>query len=364
MLLNGTGSARKSSIGRELDRTLENSVFLSEELLVFDVYRDLLEQHHLQSPKPLKDIGELMEYRRTLRAEQEAALRRDFRQSGDHLIKGDMQCLIQRNLSPLTYEHRDVALPLEMYFSMCHRVEDAEIDCLDRATVERDLGRALAYKRQRDPNWENDDSSLIQDYLARLGLDENETVKIAPFFAYDPCVNTCTQRPSECAAVIKLLRHAKAPRQRPPIPNLHRGWAQLAHPTGHPGQSADHVGHHFGALRNGSIGHCLRQLGHDVGLAGRGFKEAKPSASCSGGICGVCDPRVTKSSLPVWGLYLPIAHGGGETGREVEGPIAVVIVGGLIGSTFLNLYLMPALALRWGRFRAGQAAAGKEANHV
>jgi len=47
---------------------------------------------------------------------------------------------------------------------------------------------------------------------------------------------------------------------------------------------------------------------------------------------------------------LPIAWGSGEPGREVEGPMAVVIVGGLITSTFLNLYLMPALALRFGRF--------------
>jgi chloramphenicol 3-O-phosphotransferase len=266
VLLNGTGSAGKSSIGRELDRTLENSVFLSEELLVFDVYCHLLEQHHLQSPKPLKDIGELMDYRRTLPAEQEAALRREFRQIGDDLIKDDMHRLIQlylsrdkdividnsmwtaqqieewheairgcptlnvvvycslqvllehiqtRNLSPLTYEHRDVVLPLEMYFSIYHRVEEAEIDCLERGTVERDLARALAYKRQRDPNWENDDSSLIQDYLARLGLDENKTVKIAPFFAYDLCVNTGTQSTPECAAVIKQalkLRHADASR--------------------------------------------------------------------------------------------------------------------------------------------------------
>jgi CzcA family heavy metal efflux pump len=48
---------------------------------------------------------------------------------------------------------------------------------------------------------------------------------------------------------------------------------------------------------------------------------------------------------------LPIAWGSGEPGREVEGPMAIVILGGLLSSTFLNLYLMPALALRFGRFQ-------------
>jgi multidrug efflux pump subunit AcrB len=33
----------------------------------------------------------------------------------------------------------------------------------------------------------------------------------------------------------------------------------------------------------------------------------------------------------------------------VEHPMAVVIVGGLITSTFRNLFIVPALYLRWGR---------------
>lgn len=267
VLLNGTGSAGKSSIGRELARTLDNAVFLSEELLVFNAYSHLLRQRHMQPPHELKDIDDLMEYRRTLPAEQEAALRRDFRQSGDDLIRRDMRRLIQlyggegkdividnsmwtpeqldewreatqdyptmnvvvycslnvllehiqkRNLSPLEYEHRDVAMPLEMFFSIYRPVEDHEIDQLERESVKQTLARALAYKRERDPNWEKDDSELIQDYLQRLELDRNETVKIAPFFDYDVVVNTGTQSPAECAAVIKrmlLLRHAALDRR-------------------------------------------------------------------------------------------------------------------------------------------------------
>lgn len=53
----------------------------------------------------------------------------------------------------------------------------------------------------------------------------------------------------------------------------------------------------------------------------------------------------------VTGLGLmPIALGSGEVGREIEGPMAVVILGGLITSTLLNLLVLPSFALRYGRF--------------
>jgi Cu/Ag efflux pump CusA len=44
---------------------------------------------------------------------------------------------------------------------------------------------------------------------------------------------------------------------------------------------------------------------------------------------------------------LPLALGSGEAGREVEGPMAIVILGGLMSSTLLNLLVMPALAARY-----------------
>jgi CzcA family heavy metal efflux pump len=47
---------------------------------------------------------------------------------------------------------------------------------------------------------------------------------------------------------------------------------------------------------------------------------------------------------------LPLALGSGEAGREIEGPMAIVILGGLVTSTTLNLLVLPALALRYGRF--------------
>jgi Cu/Ag efflux pump CusA len=47
---------------------------------------------------------------------------------------------------------------------------------------------------------------------------------------------------------------------------------------------------------------------------------------------------------------LPLAIGSGEPGREIEGPMAVVILGGLVTSTALNLLVLPTLSLKYGRF--------------
>lgn len=47
---------------------------------------------------------------------------------------------------------------------------------------------------------------------------------------------------------------------------------------------------------------------------------------------------------------LPIALGTGEPGREIEGPMAIVILGGLTTSTVLNLLVLPVFAIRFGDF--------------
>ena len=39
-------------------------------------------------------------------------------------------------------------------------------------------------------------------------------------------------------------------------------------------------------------------------------------------------------------------------GAEIEYPMAIVILGGLITSTLLNLFVVPSLYLRFGRKRA------------
>ncbi len=56
---------------------------------------------------------------------------------------------------------------------------------------------------------------------------------------------------------------------------------------------------------------------------------------------------------------LPIAIGSDNPGREIMGPMAIVIIGGLVSSTLLNLLVMPALAWRFGglgRWRAERPA--------
>ena len=60
-------------------------------------------------------------------------------------------------------------------------------------------------------------------------------------------------------------------------------------------------------------------------------------------------PIVMTALVTALGL-LPLAIGSGAPGREIEGPMAIVILGGLVTSTLLNLLVLPALALRYGRF--------------
>ena len=50
------------------------------------------------------------------------------------------------------------------------------------------------------------------------------------------------------------------------------------------------------------------------------------------------------------GLALvPLALAADQPGAELEAPMAIVILGGLLSAVFLNLVVIPALYLRWGR---------------
>ncbi|MEJ2683413.1 MAG: efflux RND transporter permease subunit [Candidatus Sulfobium sp.] len=60
-------------------------------------------------------------------------------------------------------------------------------------------------------------------------------------------------------------------------------------------------------------------------------------------------PILMTASVTALGL-LPLALGSGAPGREIEGPMAQIILGGLVTSTLLNLLVLPSLAFRFGRF--------------
>jgi Cu/Ag efflux pump CusA len=74
----------------------------------------------------------------------------------------------------------------------------------------------------------------------------------------------------------------------------------------------------------------------DAATAQRGAQERLPSI--------LMTALVTALGL------LPLALGSGEPGREIEGPMASIIVGGLVTSTLLNLLVLPTLLLHFGRF--------------
>jgi Cu/Ag efflux pump CusA len=46
---------------------------------------------------------------------------------------------------------------------------------------------------------------------------------------------------------------------------------------------------------------------------------------------------------------IPLMISGDIPGQEIEYPMAIVILGGLVTSTVLNLFIVPSLYLRFGR---------------
>jgi Cu/Ag efflux pump CusA len=67
-------------------------------------------------------------------------------------------------------------------------------------------------------------------------------------------------------------------------------------------------------------------------------------------------PILMTATVTALGL-LPLALQSSEAGCEIEGPMALVILGGLATSTALNLLVLPTLALRFGRFGLPQPTA-------
>jgi CzcA family heavy metal efflux pump len=61
-------------------------------------------------------------------------------------------------------------------------------------------------------------------------------------------------------------------------------------------------------------------------------------------------PSILMTALVTALGLLPLAAGSGQPGREIEGPMATIIVGGLVTSTILNLLILPSIMLHFGKF--------------
>jgi len=61
-------------------------------------------------------------------------------------------------------------------------------------------------------------------------------------------------------------------------------------------------------------------------------------------------PSILMTALVTALAMLPVAFDSDNPGREIMGPMAAIIIGGLASSTMLNLLLLPAILLRYGRF--------------
>ncbi|MGR9117083.1 MAG: efflux RND transporter permease subunit, partial [Gammaproteobacteria bacterium] len=61
-------------------------------------------------------------------------------------------------------------------------------------------------------------------------------------------------------------------------------------------------------------------------------------------------PSILMTALVTALAMFPIAFNSDNPGREIMGPMAAIIIGGLASSTVLNLLLLPAILLRYGQF--------------
>ncbi len=61
-------------------------------------------------------------------------------------------------------------------------------------------------------------------------------------------------------------------------------------------------------------------------------------------------PSILMTALVTALAMLPIAFNSDNPGREIMGPMAAIIIGGLTSSTLLNLLLLPSILFRYGQF--------------
>jgi Cu/Ag efflux pump CusA len=69
---------------------------------------------------------------------------------------------------------------------------------------------------------------------------------------------------------------------------------------------------------------------------------------------------ILMTSLATGLALIPLVIFGERPGQEIEHPLAIVILGGLVTSTLLNLFVTPSLYLRFGRSRRDAASPAPE----
>ncbi|MFP5502054.1 MAG: efflux RND transporter permease subunit [Candidatus Sericytochromatia bacterium] len=98
------------------------------------------------------------------------------------------------------------------------------------------------------------------------------------------------------------------------------------------------------ATRNGLM--MISHYHHLMEVEGKPFKEAIVLGSMER-----LSP-ILMTALTAGLALIPLILRAGEPGNEIQAPMGVVILGGLLSSTFLNMIVVPALYLKFGRERA------------
>ncbi len=104
------------------------------------------------------------------------------------------------------------------------------------------------------------------------------------------------------------------------------------------------------ATRNGIM--LISHYSHLMTEEGFGFRDAIVQGSMER-----LSPILMTALVTGVGL-IPLALGVGQPGKEIQQPMAVVILGGILTSTFLNMIMIPALYLKYGRAEAPVPARG------